>query len=162
MKYLTKGELLLALGDSANNFTSFMISPEHFGITEPTLTTIKVVKQKLDWAASINIELPEVQELINMLEVYGVITKANADLVRNTPDRKGADDYIITVKAQDEITADNIYGAAFDGNMWLVRIDYYNATKNEHIIEDSYYSSEPLEEDVHNTVNSRIVEMKRG
>jgi len=162
MKSLTKGELLLTLGDSANSFTAFLMNPEAFGVVEPVLTSIRVAKQKLDWTSSINIELPDVQELIGLLESIGVVSSDSANAVRNTPDRKDLDDYLITIKAQDEITASNIYGAVFDGNMWLVRIDYYNATKNEHIIEDSYYSSEPLEEDVHNTVNSRIVEMKRG
>ena len=160
MRILTKGELLLALGDSANNFTSFMISPEQFGVTEPTLTTIKVVKQKLDWTSSIDVGLPEVQELINMIEAYGVITKANADSVRNTPDRRDADDYIVTVKAQDEITADNSYGVVNDGNAWVLRVDFKNVTKNE--VYEIYEAFDTIPDDdmVQQYVNNKIIELK--
>lgn len=98
MKYLTKGELLPLLGDSSSSFTAFMIGPETFGVTEPTLTELRVAKQKLDWTSGINIELPEVQELISMLEMYGAISNLSADAVRNTPDRKDADDYIVTIQ----------------------------------------------------------------
>lgn len=162
MRILTKGELLLALGDSANNFTSFMISPEQFGVTEPTLTTIKVVKQKLDWTSSIDVGLPEIQELIDLLQGLGVVALEDANTVRNTPDNAEYDQYLIYVKAQDIITASNAYGAVFDGNAWKVVIDYYNVTKNTHVMEDAYFSSEPNIEEINITINNRILEMKRG
>lgn len=162
MKYLTKGELLLTLGNSANSFTAFMMNPEVFGVTEPNLTALRVAKQKLDWTASIDIGLPEIQGLIDLLQGLGVVALEDVDRVRNTPDKAEYDQYLIYVKAQDIITASNIYGAVFDGNSWKVVVDYYNQTKDNHIVEDAYFSNEPSIEEVNALINNRVTEMKRG
>lgn len=162
MKYLTKGELLLTLGADADKFTAFMLDPSVFGITEPMVSNLKVAKQKLDWTNTIDLGLPEIAGLIQLMIAYGVISQPTADAIIGTPDRKEFDEYLITVKAQDEITPENIYGVVFDGNAWKVVIDYYNVTKNTHVMEDTYFSSEPSIEEINITINNRILEMKRG
>jgi len=161
MKYLTKGELLTTLGSSANNFTAFLMNPEGFGVTEPTLTMLRVAKQKLDWTNSIDLELEEIPMLIGMLVQYGVVTQSDADAVMNTPDRKDGDMYLITVKAQDDITVENIYGAINVGNHWSVTIDLINKTKNEIITLVETFDVIPTQEMITSFVNTRIVELKR-
>lgn len=57
---ITKGELLTALGADSNKFTAFMMDPAQFGVTEPYLTALELAKQKFDWTANIETDLPEV------------------------------------------------------------------------------------------------------
>lgn len=161
MKYLTKGELLLTLGNSANNFTAFMLHPEQFGVVEPVLTMIHVAKQKLDWANTIDITLPEVLQLVQLLIQYGIVSKEDGERVLNTPDRSDADIYLITVKAQDDITMTNIYGAIWDGNQWKIVVEYYNKTKDTTVVEDNFFSEIPNKEQIQNLVTNRITELKR-
>jgi hypothetical protein len=138
-----------------------MMNPEAYGVTEPALTALGVTKQKLDWTANVDMGLPEVSSLITMLQSLGIISQAAADTLRDTPDRTEYDQYTIYVKAQDDITVNNIYGAVFDGNLWKVVMDYYNNTKDIHIIEDAYFSSEPTTEEITLLVNDKLTELKR-
>ena len=160
MKYLTKGELLITLGADADKFTAFMLDPSVFGITEPMVSNLKVAKQKLDWTNTIDLGLPEIAGLIQLMIAYGVISQPTADAVMGTPDRKEFDEYLITVKAQDEITPENIYGVVNDGNAWVLRVDFKNVTKNE--VYEIYESFDTMPDDdmVQQYVNNKIIELK--
>ena len=66
MRYLTKGDLLTLLGDESDQFTTFMLDPASFGVTEPALTKLKIAKQKFDWTGGFDLDLPELQALIGL------------------------------------------------------------------------------------------------
>jgi len=161
MKYLTKGELLLALGESADKFTAFMISPEMFGVTGDAVMALKVAKQKLDWTNTIDLGLPEIVGMVDMLVQYGVVTQADVDNVMNTPDRSEGDVYLITVKAQDDISVGNIYGAVQVFNYWTVKVVFHNKTTGEDTEVVESFDKIPTEDDIKAFVNARVIEMKR-
>ena len=160
MKYLTKGELLLVLGDRADVFTAFMLNPESFGITEPVLTKLKIAKQKLEWTNSINVDLPEIQELMQLLLTVGVFTQENVDAINSTIDRSDNDDYLIIIKAQDDITETNITGAVYNGDSWEVCVDFNNKTKAVTITELFKFSYCPSEEDIKQAIKQKIKQLK--
>jgi len=162
MKYLTKGELLLALGNSADKFTAFLMSPEAFGLTGDNLMAIKVAKQKLDWTNTIDLGLPEIVTMVAMLVQYGVVTQADADNVMNTPDRKDGDVYLITVKAQDDISVENIYGAVMVDGMYDVRVLFNNKTTGLIVEEHFRYTELPTDTMVKDDVANKVKILKEA
>ena len=163
MKYLTKGELLVLLGSNADKFTEFMIDPSKFGITEPLLGMIKVAKQKFDWTNSIDLSLPELQSMFQLLVSVSVLSSQNVADILAVADRStdGSDIYLIVVRAQDNITNENIYGSHFDGNMWQVKASIKNNTTNFAWDEDFCFDKEPTENDIRDAVDSYIKDKKR-
>lgn len=160
MKYLTKGELLTILGDDANKFTLFMMNPESFGVSGDVLIAVKIAKQKLDWTNTIDMGLPEIIMLANMLESFNVITKTSKDNILNIPDRKDADVYMVNILAQDDITAENIYGAVYDGNTWNVVVKFINKSTNEEIEIMEKFDYIPEKEDIDVFIHNTIKDLK--
>ena len=160
MKYLSKGELLTTLGSDADEFTAFMLDPSAFGATEPMVSTLKVAKQKLDWTNTIDLGLPEIAGLIQVMLAYSVISQSTADAIANTPDRKDGDMYRITVKAQDVITVENIYGAIEDNTGWILKIDFINETKNEIIAVEECFDVTPTEDRINKFISDKIKQLK--
>jgi hypothetical protein len=140
---ISKGELLTALGADSDKFTAFMLDPAAFGVTEPYLAALKIAKQKLDWTASIETELPEIAQLIGLLQSLGIFTDANIAAIAAI---NGTPNYVVNVIAQDDITASNIYGAVQEGAGWRVRVDFVNATTSAVISEDFVFDTEPGEQ----------------
>lgn len=160
MKYLSKGELLTLLGEDADKFTLFMMQPESFGITGETLTAVKIAKQKLDWTNTIDMGLPEIITLANMLESFNVISKTSKDSILNIPDRKDGDVYMVNILAQDDITPENIYGAVYDGNTWNVVVKFINRTSGEEIEIMEKFDYAPEKEDVDAFIHNTIKDLK--
>jgi hypothetical protein len=137
---ITKGELLTALGEDGNKFTAFMLDPASFGVQEPDLSKFRVAKQKLDWTASIETDLPEIAQLIALMRSLGIFSDKNiADILSVN----GSSNYIINVLAQDNITDSNIYGAVQVGASWRVRVDFVNQTSGEVFAEDFVFDAVP-------------------
>lgn len=162
MKYLSKGELLIALGNSADKFTEFFISPETFGVSGDTLLEMKVAKQKLDWTNTVNLELPEIKNMISLLTQYGVVSQTDADNVMNTQDRSDGDIYVITIKAQDDITVNNIFGAVLIDNMYDVRVIFNNKTAGTTLEEHFRYATLPTIDAINVDVSTKITMLKEA
>lgn len=160
MKYLSKGELLTLLGEDADKFTLFMMQPESFGVTGQTLTAIKIAKQKLDWTNTIDMGLPEIIALTNMLESFNVISKTSKDNILNIPDRKDGDVYMVNILAQDDITVENIYGAVYDGNTWNVVVKFINKSSSEEIEIMEKFDYRPEKEDIDTFIHNIIKDLK--
>ena len=160
MKYLTKGELLQTLGESANSFTMFMMNPESFGVTEPMLTKVRVAKQKLDWTNSVDLDTPEIIEMVGLLVTAGVVTQSDADAIMATPNRVGNDLYYVTIKAQDVITVDNAYGAVLDEGMYSVRVLFRNGSTQEIVEEFFRYTDKPTQEMIDSAIADKITLLK--
>ena len=156
---ITKGELLTALGADANKFTAFMLDPGQFGATEPYISAIKIAKQQLDWTSNIETDLPEIQQLINLLKNFGVFSDANIVAINNIT--HDVNKYIISVIAQDNITIENIYGAEKKEQFWNVRIDFVNETTSKTITEIFSYDFLPTEDDIQTSVALKIHELKQ-
>jgi len=160
MRYLTKGELLIMLGEYSNSFTTLLMNPESFNLPADICSLIHITKQKLDWTNSIDMDLPEIKQLAQLMEQLGIIPQTLIDELTSVPDRKDYDFYMITVRAQDDITIDNIYGAISDGSTWLVKVEFTNKTSGSTIIEDFRFTEIPSTDLINSVVANRISELK--
>jgi hypothetical protein len=153
---ITKGELLTILGTDGDKFTAFMLDPASFGVAEPYLSKLKVAKQKLDWTTSVETDLPEIAELIDLLLNFGIFTDQNIIDINSFD---GIPNYNISVIAQDDITDTNIYGAVQDGSSWVVKVDFTNITTNKLITENFVFDTPP-EDQLRIAINNHIKLLK--
>ena len=161
MKYITKGDLLLLLGDSASTFTQFLLNPAGLGVTEPLLSKIQILKQKFDWTNGIHIDTPEIQQVMQILLAYHVITQQNVDDINSVADNPYLDTYAIYILAQDDITLENQYGATYQDTGYKVTVKFKNNTKNTSSQEDFYFDTIPQQEDINTVISNRIRELKQ-
>jgi len=161
MKNITKGQLLVLLGTSANAFTAFMVDPASFGIVEPQLSELRVAKQKLDWSNSIDVDLPEVKNLMSLLVQSGVIKSTDVDAINNyTVVEK---EYTINIIPQDTVTLTNVYGAVKNVNgMYEVRADYKIASTGVVITQLHTFTSIPNKNIINATIEAEIKRLKNG
>ena len=160
MKYLSKDALLVLLNDEANAFVQFFMTPGAWGVTEPLLSQLKVVKQKLDWVGGFNIDLPEVQQMLALLTSYGVITQIHVDAINNIADNPNMDSYAIYILAQSDITIENQLGAQYGNNGWKITVTFKNVTKNTFITEDFIFDSIPDNNAVNQVIADHVKRLK--
>lgn len=161
MKYLAKGELLILLGSSADKFTQFMLDPSMFGITEPLLTQLKIVKQKFDWTSGIDVSLQEIQQLMQLLLAYGIVSQQDIDNINLTPDNTvSQNNYVVQIIPQDTITIENQFGALHNGTGWLVMAVFKNKTKDTSFTENFYFDYIPTSETIDSTIANYMSNLK--
>ena len=161
MKYITKGEVLLTLEDNGVKLTQFLVAPETFGVNEPLITQIKVIKQQFDWTAGIIIDSPYIQQMLQVFENYNIITANDLDKLNHISDDPSMDTFFVYVLAQDDITLDNQYGAVQNINGFKVTATFKNISKGTSITEDFYFDYIPLQPDIDTTLANRIQDLKQ-
>lgn len=160
MRYITKGDLLALLGDKANTFTMFMLDPTAFGVTEPMLSGLRIAKQQFDWTSGLNLDLPEIQQLISVIHEFGGIDQECVDKLSTIADSPELDSFMVVIKAQDDITLTNSYGAVVDANKYRVTAEIRNNTKHQTFAEDFFFDYIPVAEDINNVLSARIRQLK--
>ena len=161
MRYLSKGELLTMLGSDSNAFTAFMLDPASFGVTGQGLIDLKVAKQKLDWTDTIDIDMPEVQNMLLMLQSLSVISPANLAKINSISDRQASELFIVTVKALADITLQNQYGAKQNGQYWTVDFEFKNNTTGLVIIHTENFSESPTTDILNSFVEMKLLELRQ-
>ena len=162
MRYLTKGDLLTLLGSEANAFTAFMLDPASFGVTEPVLTGLKIAKQKFDWTGGINLDLPEVVQLTDMLVASGVISASKKELLSLVVDASDLDSYIVQVLAMDEVTIQNQFGVEKYGDLWRVQVVFQNTTKGTEHAETFVFDTEPSVNFVSEKIAAQVKQLRQS
>ena len=162
MRYLSKGELLTMLGTESDKFTAFMLDPASFGVTGTGLTNLKVAKQKLDWADTIDIDMPEVQNMLTMLQSLSVISPATLAKINSIEPRKASDLFIVNTIALDAVTVTNKYGAKLLQNgMYSVDATLTNNRPKAKYYETFMFTSSPTTTDINGAINNKIADIKR-
>lgn len=162
MKYLTKGELLMLLGDSSSKFTEFMMLPENFGLTGDSALAIKVAKQKLDWASTIDLEMLEVIDMMNLVVTLGITTQSTMDTIMSTEDRESGDLYIVNIIALSDIVLENQYGVIEKDGMFSVDVTFRNSRTNELQPEILVFTELPTTTTMSIAIETKLQELRRS
>lgn len=162
MRYITKGDLLTLLGpDQANAFTAFMINPESFGVSGAALLEFKVAKQKLDWTHGINLDLPEIQQMIQTFVNLGVFSQETIAILNAVGDNPELDTYSVRIIAQDDIVPGNPYGAELIANNYHCRVDFENVTKGITTTQDFIFDVVPTEQQMLDAISGYVKKLKK-
>lgn len=161
MKYVTKGDLLILLGDDAGKFTLFLDDPASFGVVGDLLTEMKIAAKQFGWTNGLDFGSARVQGLLAILFGYGIISQATVDRLNAIPDLPEMDDIIVNVIAQDDITTSNIGGAVMAGSRWVVQFDFVNDTKATTISEMEHFDVCPDMEMLNAHATQRVKQLKQ-
>ncbi len=162
MRYLSKGELLTMLGTESNAFTAFILDPASFGVTGQGLIDLKIAKQKFDWTDTIDIDSPEVQNILLMLQSLSIISPANLAKINSIEPRKAGDLFIVNIIALDVITVSNQYGVKQVNGMYSVDAIFTNNRTKAKYYETFMFTSSPSSTDINDAINNKIADIKRS
>lgn len=146
MRLISKGDLLVLLGESSNSFTRFLTAPEEFGLQGDWLDKIKIAKQKFDWATNLDLDLPEVKELITLLFNIEILNREDVGKLNAWRGEPDSQFYEINIRPLDTITTSNVYGFEKTGANFTCRVDFVNSSTQRTHIEYFSYPEIPEEE----------------
>jgi hypothetical protein len=161
MKYLTKGELLGLIGSDADKLAALFTFPEDY-VPAEQVKMIKILATKFTWSAGFDFNDPVVVGTMSSLQAMGILTQESLDRLMATPDLPERDDYVITIKALDDVTLGNVSGASYDGTRFTVLADFINQTKNFTITEALYFDSSPSLDEIVSACAERIKALRRA
>lgn len=156
MRLISRGDLLVLLGENANKFTAFLTNPGQFNLPPDLLLAVTIARQKFEWSNNLNLDLAEVAQFIGLLRQLDVIDDQNIKDLGDWPDDPFQDRILIQVRPLDEITLDNVYGFEKFGNVYRVRVDFLNREPGIKIIEMFDFNELPSQSTFDNFLKEQV------
>lgn len=160
MRLISRGDLLVVLGENANKFTAFLTNPQQFNLPSEVLQAIEIARQKFEWSNNLNLDLDEVKQFVGLLRSLEVIDDNNVRDLSEWPDDPFQDRISIQIRPLDEIVVDNTYGFEKFGNVYRIRVDFLNKETNVKIVEMFDFNQMPSDEDFDKFLRQQVKNLR--